>query len=120
MLAVAEVGAHIPFSPQRVFFVSDVSGKEVRGEHAHRSCRQFLVCVRGSVAVIVDDARTRHEVLLDSPGLGLYIPPMLWSVQYRFSADATLAVLASDPYDPADYIRDYEEFLTLATPHPCP
>jgi acetyltransferase-like isoleucine patch superfamily enzyme/dTDP-4-dehydrorhamnose 3,5-epimerase-like enzyme len=120
MLAVAEVGAHIPFPPQRVFFVSDVSGKEVRGEHAHRRCRQLLVCVRGSVAVIVDDARARHEVLLDSPGLGLYIPPMVWSVQYRFSADAALAVLASDPYEPADYIRDYEEFLTLATQPPCP
>ena len=45
---------------------------------------------------------------------------MVWSVQYRFSADAALAVLASDPYDPADYVRDYEEFLTLGTQPACP
>jgi len=113
MLAVAEVEGHVPFVPQRVFFVSDVPGREVRGEHAHRRCHQFLVCVRGSLSVIVDDGTARHEVLLDSPALGLYLPPLVWSVQYRFSADATLVVLASDPYDPADYIRDYEAFLAL-------
>jgi acetyltransferase-like isoleucine patch superfamily enzyme len=118
MLAVAEVSAHIPFLPQRVFFVSDVSGKEVRGEHAHRKCQQFLVCVRGSLSVIVDNASKRHEILLDAPNLGLYVPPMVWAVQYRFSADAVLAVFASDPYDPADYIRDYEEFLVLAAQAP--
>jgi dTDP-4-dehydrorhamnose 3,5-epimerase-like enzyme len=113
MLAVAEVEGHVAFVPQRVFFVSDVPGREVRGEHAHRRCHQFLVCVRGSLSVIVDDGTARHEVLLDSPALGLYLPPLVWSVQYRFSADATLVVLASDPYDPADYIRDYEAFLAL-------
>lgn len=112
-LAVADVAGHVPFVPQRVFFVSDVPGKEVRGEHAHRQCRQFLVCVRGSLSVIVDDGRARHEVALDSAAIGLYLPPLVWSTQYRFSADAALAVLASDPYDPADYIRDYEEFLAL-------
>jgi acetyltransferase-like isoleucine patch superfamily enzyme len=114
-LAVAEVEGHVSFVPQRIFFVSDVPGKEVRGEHAHRRCQQFLICVRGSLSVIVDDGRARHEVTLDSPALGLYLPPLIWSVQYRFSADAALAVLASDPYDAADYIRDYEDFLALRT-----
>jgi UDP-2-acetamido-3-amino-2,3-dideoxy-glucuronate N-acetyltransferase len=113
MLAVAEIEGHVPFVPQRVFFVSGVPGREVRGEHAHRKCQQFLICVHGSLSVIVDDGQTRHEVALDDPALGLYLPPMLWSVQYRFSSDAALAVLASDSYDAADYIRDYEEFLAL-------
>lgn len=116
MLAVAEVEAHVPFAPQRVFVVTEVPGKEVRGEHAHRQCQQFLVCVRGSLSVIVDDGSARQEVALDGPALGLYLPPLVWSVQYRFSADATLVVLASDPYDPADYVRDYEEFLALREP----
>lgn len=112
-LAVAEVKQHLPFTPQRVFFVSGVPGREVRGEHAHRRCHQFLICVHGSLSVIVDDGHSRHEVSLDSPALGLHLPPLVWSVQYRFSADAALAVLASDPYDAADYVRDYEEFLAL-------
>ena len=97
-----------------MFFVSDVPGKEVRGEHAHRQCQQFLVSVHGSLSVIVDDGHDRKEVLLDSPSVGLYLPARVWSVQYRFSPDAALAVFASDPYDPADYVRDYEEFLRLA------
>lgn len=112
-LCVAEAGEHVPFVPQRVFFVSEVPGREVRGEHAHRRCQQFLVCLKGSLSVIVDDGRERAEVQLDTPSSGLYLPPMVWSVQYRFSSDAALAVLASDPYDSEDYVRDYEEFLRL-------
>jgi acetyltransferase-like isoleucine patch superfamily enzyme len=112
-LAVVGVGEQLPFPPRRVFFVSGVPGREVRGEHAHRRCLQFLVAAHGSLSVIVDDARARREVVLDAPHLGLYLPAMVWSVQYKFSADATLAVFASDPYDPADYVRDYEEFLSL-------
>jgi acetyltransferase-like isoleucine patch superfamily enzyme len=115
LLSVAEVESHVPFVPRRAFFVNDVPGKEARGEHAHRQCHQFLICVSGSLSVIVDDGRARHEVQLDNPALGLYLPPLVWSVQYRFSSDAALAVLASDPYDAADYIRDYEEFLKLVS-----
>lgn len=113
-LSAGEVGAHIPFTPKRYFTVFDVPGKHVRGEHAHRRCHQFLVSVRGSVTVVVDDGRTAEELTLDEPGIGLYVPPMVWAVQYRYSPDAILLVLASDPYDPADYIRDYDEFLRLA------
>jgi UDP-2-acetamido-3-amino-2,3-dideoxy-glucuronate N-acetyltransferase len=113
-LAVVEVTKHVPFQPRRVFFVSEVPGREVRGEHAHRSCEQFLVSVHGSLSVIVDDGRHRSEALLDRPSVGLYLPAMVWSVQYRFSPNAALAVFASDPYDASDYIRDYEEFLRLA------
>ena len=46
------------------------------------------------------------------PSIGLYLPPMIWAVQYRYSADALLLVFASDPYDAGDYIRDYDEFLS--------
>jgi UDP-2-acetamido-3-amino-2,3-dideoxy-glucuronate N-acetyltransferase len=69
------------------------------------------VCLRGSVTVVVEDGRERDEVLLDSPELGLYVPPLIWTTQYRYSPDAVLLVLASDVYDAADYIRSYDEFL---------
>jgi len=110
-LSFAEYNQQIPFIPKRYFLVFDVPSKEVRGEHAHRQLHQFLVCVRGSCSVMVDDGTQREEILLDSPLVGIHIPPMVWGVQYRYSPDALLLVLASDSYDSGDYIRDYDQFL---------
>jgi acetyltransferase-like isoleucine patch superfamily enzyme/dTDP-4-dehydrorhamnose 3,5-epimerase-like enzyme len=101
----------IPFTPQRWFLVYDVPSREVRGEHAHRVCHQFLVCVSGQVTVAVDDGDRRSEVVLDEPTLGLYVPPRVWASQYRYDDAAVLLVLASHHYDPDDYIREYETFL---------
>jgi dTDP-4-dehydrorhamnose 3,5-epimerase-like enzyme len=113
-LAVAEIRQHIPFAVERLFLVYDVPGSDVRGEHAHRELHQFLICARGSCSVLVDDGKHRQEYLLDSPTRGLYVPPMIWSVQHRHSPDALLLVLASAPYDAADYIHDYDTFRQLA------
>ncbi len=104
---------NLPFGIKRFFLVFDVPSREVRGEHAHRTCHQFLVCVHGECRVIADDAREREEIVLDSPSIGLHIPPMIWATQYRYSPDAVLLVLASDVYKPEDYIRDYGEFCAL-------
>jgi len=112
-LAACDFLEHLPFVPRRFFTVYNVPGKDVRGEHAHRQCHQFLVCMNGSLSILLDDGEQREELQLDRPSLGLYIPPMVWSVQYRYSPDGVLLVVASDPYNPADYIRDYEEFLRL-------
>jgi UDP-2-acetamido-3-amino-2,3-dideoxy-glucuronate N-acetyltransferase len=111
-LSVGDFPAQVPFVPKRYFIVYDVPGKDVRGEHAHRRCHQFLVCLRGSLSVVVDDGKSSEEIALDRPSVGLYLPPMIWAVQYRYSADALLLVFASDPYDARDYIRDYDEFLS--------
>lgn len=104
-------GEGVPFTPQRWFLVYDVPGREVRGEHAHRVCHQFLVCVSGRVSVAVDDGTNRAEVLLDRPSVGVYVPPLVWASEYRYEDDAVLLVLASHPYDPDDYIREYDAFL---------
>lgn len=101
----------IPFIPKRWFMVYDVPSREVRGEHAHRVCHQFLICVSGRVSVAVDDGQHRGEVLLDKPTLGVYVPPLVWASQFRYDADAVLLVLASHAYDPDDYIREYDSFL---------
>ena len=110
-LSAGEFSTDIPFVPLRYFLVFDVPGKDVRGEHAHKQCQQFLVCARGSVSVVVDDGTRSEEFVLDQPDVGLYIPPMIWAIQYKYSSDAVLLVFASHHYDPADYIRDYEQFL---------
>ena len=110
-LTVGDFADVVPFVPARFFMVFEVPTVLVRGEHAHRVCEQFLVCASGSVSVVVDDGSARQEILLDSSGVGIYLPPMIWGTQYRYSADATLVVFASHPYDPDDYIRDYRQFL---------
>lgn len=110
-----DIPADLPFAPRRVFFVYGVPSKEVRGAHAHRQCEQFLVALHGSVSCIVDDGASRAEYLLDDPSIGLHMPAMTWGTQYKYSADAVLAVFASRPYEDADYIRDYEEFVSLTS-----
>lgn len=112
-LSVAEVGAQLPFVPHRYFAVTDVPAWASRGGHAHRELHEFLICLRGSVRCALDDGLHRDEVILDSPATGLHVPPLLWGVQFDYSRDATLLVLASDVYDEQDYITDYDEFLRL-------
>lgn len=113
-LTVGEFDNDIPFIPLRYFMVFGVPSKEVRGEHAHRECHQFLICVRGSCAVVADDGEHRVEITLDAPNRGVHLPPMTWGIQYKYSPDALLLVFASHHYSAADYIRDYSEFLSLS------
>lgn len=110
-LSLVEYEKHIPFDIRRCFWVFDVPSREVRGEHAHKTLHQYLVCVKGSVSVVLDDAKSRIELVLARPNVGLHIPPLVWGVQYKYSRDAVLLVLASDTYDPSDYLRNYDEFL---------
>ena len=110
-LSVGNIGADVPFPPRRYFLVHAVPSIEVRGEHAHRECHQFLVCTHGACSVVVDDGQSSAEVRLTRPSVGVYMPPMTWAVQYKYTADAVLLVLASHAYDPDDYIRTYDDFL---------
>lgn len=112
-LTVAEFGKLVPFDTKRFFMVYQVPLVEVRGEHAHHQCHQFLVAARGRISVIADDGFRRDEFVLDRPTVGLYLPPLTWGVQYKYSPDACLLVFASDYYDNDDYIRDYGQFRKL-------
>ena len=114
-LSVGEFLRDIPFAPKRYFMVYDVPNKETRGEHAHRTCHQFLICVKGRCSVLVDDGRSRAELVLDAADKGIHLPPMVWGVQYKYSKDAMLLVFTSEYYDSADYVRDYTEFLSLVS-----
>ncbi len=112
-LSVGEFPTDLPFAPKRYFIVFDVPSEQVRGEHAHRTCHQFLICLKGACSVMFDDGERRQEVRLDSRTIGIHIPPAVWAVQYKYSADAMLLVLASEPYEAADYLRNYDEFLAF-------
>jgi UDP-2-acetamido-3-amino-2,3-dideoxy-glucuronate N-acetyltransferase len=112
-LTVVEFAAALPFVPQRFFSVYQVPSQDVRGEHAHRTCAQVLTMLHGSVVVLLDDGKDREQVSLSDPSIALYIPPMIWGTQFKFSHDAILGVFASEPYDADEYVRTYEEFQIL-------
>ena len=113
-LSFAEYQKSLPFLPRRYFIVFDVGENQTRGGHAHKSVQQLLICVKGSCLVSLDDGKTRDEVSLDRPELALYIPSKIWATQSRFTRGAVLMVLASETFDPNEYIKDYEEFLKQA------
>jgi acetyltransferase-like isoleucine patch superfamily enzyme len=110
-LSYAEYGKGLPFAPRRYFTVFDVPSRDVRGEHAHKTLHQFLLCLRGGCSLVVDDGVNREEIVLDSPAIGVHLSPLVWGIQYKYTPDAILLVLASDGYDADDYIRDYDAFL---------
>ena len=112
-LSFAELDGSLPFPVVRYFVVFGVPSREIRGEHAHRTLHQFLVCVHGSCSVRLFDGDASEEILLNRPDLGLHVPPLLWTTEYKYSAEAVLLVLASDVYRAGDYIRDVDEYLAL-------
>lgn len=109
-LTVGEFGDFLPFLPLRYFVTYQVPGANVRGEHAHRECVQFLTCVRGACTVSVDDGKNRREFRLDDPRLGVLVPPGIWAAEFDHTGDSVLVVFASHHYDPGDYMRDYDVF----------
>ncbi|MEP7305877.1 MAG: WxcM-like domain-containing protein [Acidobacteriota bacterium] len=114
-LVVGEIGKQLPFEPKRFFVVHAVPTRQARGEHAHRNIHQFIVCLHGECSVVIDDGFARQEIRLSELCVGVHVPPMVWAVQYKFSPDALVLVLASGIYDAAEYVRDYDEFIALAT-----
>ena len=101
----------IPFEIKRVYYMYDTVEGVVRGHHAHRNLQQILFCVHGSCKVLLDNGKEKKIVPLEKPYEGLYIANNMWREMYDFSPDAVLMVLASEVYNEADYIRDYDEFL---------
>lgn len=109
-LTFAQYNDHLPFAPQRFFLLYDITPGRERGHHAHRTCHQFFVCVRGSCSVVTTDGVSTDDIDLWQPTTGLYVPPMTWVVVRPGDGDPAVLVLASHAYDEADYIRDRQEF----------
>lgn len=101
----------IPFEIKRVYYLYDVPSTAVRGGHAHKNLFQFLLPLSGSFDVIIDDGKNKKTINLNKPNKGLLITPGIWRELENFSSGAVCLVLASNVYEEADYIRQYEEFL---------
>lgn len=114
-LCVADpVNDGIPFDIKRVFWIYGVPGGQTRGEHAHHTCAEVLVALKGSFTAHVADAEGSADFVMDRPTQGLYIPALTWCSFTDFSPDCICLCLASHPYEPAGYINDREDFDSLA------
>ena len=96
----------LPFTPKRVYYIYDVGGDQVRAGHRHRKNVQALICVRGGCEIFVNNGESKERYTLDRPDLCLIMEPRDWHTMDRFTPDALLLVLASDPYDVHDYIDE--------------
>lgn len=113
-LVALEGGRNIPFEIRRVYYLTGMTPDQPRGFHAHRKLQQVAISISGRCRMVLDDGRSRDEVWLDNPDMGLLIGNMIWREMHDFSPDCVLLVLASEYYDEADYIRSYEEFLACS------
>lgn len=112
-LVPIESGQSVPFDIKRVFYVYGVRDEEKRGNHAHHTTQQVLICLHGKVEVIVKDGKKEMRYLLESPQQALYIPEMIWDEQVYRTEETALLVLSNTHYDPSDYIHDFETFKKM-------
>ncbi|WP_299767518.1 FdtA/QdtA family cupin domain-containing protein [uncultured Dokdonia sp.] len=109
-LAVIENNT-LPYDLKRVYYLYDVPSDAYRGGHSHKKCMEFLVALSGSFEVVLDDGTSKKRVTLNKPNKGLLIPTGIWRELENFSSGAVCLVLASEEYEEADYIREYEVFI---------
>lgn len=101
----------IPFAVKRVFYIYDIPEGERRGMHAHKLCHEILIAINGSFVVELNDGINKKTVTLDSSSYGLHIPPGIWALETEYSTNARCMALASDEYDPMNYIHSYSDFI---------
>lgn len=115
LVAIEELSSCAPFEIRRAYYIFGTKPNVERGFHAHKQLKQLCICVSGACDFVLDDGRSRETVRLDSPKKGLLLGNDIWREMKNFSRDCVLLVLASEHYDEADYIRDYDEFLKMTT-----
>ena len=110
-LSFIEEDQHIPFKIQRIYWIYDVPGGQVRGGHAFKEQMEFIVALSGSFDIVVNDGHDEKTYSLNRSYYGLYLPAGLWRQMENFSTNSLAMVLSSTVYSQDDYIRDYKEFI---------
>jgi len=113
-LSFIEKGTGLDFDIRRVYWIYDVPGGEVRGGHAFRTQQEVIVALSGSFDVVLHDGQEERRFALNRSFHGLFVPSMYWRRMENFSTNSVAMVIASTPYEDADYIRDFDEFIKLS------
>lgn len=109
-LSYFESNSKIPFEIKRAYWIYDVPGGEIRGEHAYRELEEVIIALSGSFDVILNDGEREYKFTLNRSYLGLYIPKLMWRRIENFSTNSLALIVSNNVYNPEDYIRDYKEF----------
>jgi dTDP-4-dehydrorhamnose 3,5-epimerase-like enzyme len=112
-LCFAESTKDVPFDIRRFYYIFGVNDGAIRGKHAHKKTQQILFCLKGSIKIILDNGNEKEEIILANPNQGIFLDKMMWHDMLDFKKDTILLIIASDFYAESDYIRNYEEFLSL-------
>jgi dTDP-4-dehydrorhamnose 3,5-epimerase-like enzyme len=112
-LSIIEEEKNIPFKIERIYWIYDVPGGQIRGGHAFKEQQEFIVALSGSFDVVVDDGMIKKKFSLNRSYNGLFIPKGLWRQMENFSTNSLALVLSSTEFSEQDYIRDYEEYLKI-------
>jgi len=112
-LVALESNKDIPFDIKRIYYIFGTQKDVARGFHAHKELKQVAVCISGRCKFIMDDGSKKQDVVMESPTQAILIDKMQWHEMHDFSEDCVLMVIASHHYDESDYIRDYNQFLSL-------
>ncbi len=105
----------LPFLIKRIYYIFDVIEHAKRGFHAHKQTKQVLFCIKGSITMNLDNGKEREEFIMDKPNEGIFLNTLMWHEMIHFTNDAVLLVVASEPYDSSDYIRDYGLFKKIVS-----
>lgn len=112
-LSFFENEKQIPFSIARTYWIYDVPGGEIRGGHAYRTLQEVIVALSGSFDIVLNDGKEKKTYSLNRSYVALYVPKGIWRHMENFSTNSLALVVADQRYNADDYIRDYDEFLSL-------
>lgn len=112
-LSYFENGNQIPFNIKRTYWIYDVPGGEVRGEHAFRKSTEVIVALSGSFDVVLNDGENEVKYSLNRSYFGLYVPSLFWRRIENFSTNSLSLIVSSISYDEKDYIRDFDSFKLI-------
>lgn len=113
LISLESLKGVVPFEIKRVYWIFDTIPDYVRGCHAHKTLEQLVVPMDGAVQFVLDDGKTREKIWLNRPYQALYMGKKIWNEMHHFSYGCKLMILASDYYEPDEYIKDYNEFLEV-------
>lgn len=112
-LSFFENNSQIPFEIKRTYWIYDVPGGETRGSHAFKEQKEFIIALSGSFDVVLDDGKEQRSYSMNRSYYGLYIPRMVWRKIDNFSTNSLALIVSDRAFVETDYIRDFEEFMTL-------
>jgi len=113
IMCVAQHPNQIPFPIKRVYYMVQSSPDLPRGYHTHKELDQVFFCIQGSMRMVLDDGKTREEVTLNDPSIGIRLKPMIWHEMHDIKENTIMLIFASDVYKESDYIRTLKEFMEV-------